>query len=146
MKRTLVNDWTGIDIDERIAYLMDIREFLLKQYNPMIFPPQDIYVNSLPIAQFEGILTNVERRLQLYIMVQTWAVSERWQVKFWYINLLADWNAFPKNEDGIQIIFRNFNMTTARACIYKHEAFSTMHVQRGDVMVSAPTMNTRTIR
>lgn len=43
----------------------------------MIFPPQDIYVNSLPIAQFEGILTNVERRLQLYIMVQTWAVSER---------------------------------------------------------------------
>lgn len=99
-----------------------------------------------PIAQFEGILTNVERRLQLYIMVQTWAVSERWQVKFWYINLLAVWNAFPKNEDGIQIIFRNFNMTTARACIYKHEAFSTMHVQRGDVMVAAPTMNTITIR
>lgn len=125
---------------------MDMREFLLKQYNPMIFPPQDIYVNSLPIAQFEGILTNVERRLQLYIMVQTWAVSERWQVKFWYINLLAVWNAFPKNEDGIQIIFRNFNMTTARACIYKHEALSTMHVQRGDVMVSAPTMNTITIR
>lgn len=125
---------------------MDMREFLLKQYNPMIFPPQDIYVNSLPIAQFEGILTNVERRLQLYIMVQTWAVSERWQVKFWYINLLAVWNAFPKNEDGIQIIFRNFNMTTARACIYKHEAFSTMHVQRGDVMVAAPTMNTITIR
>lgn len=54
-----------------------MREFLLKQYNPMIFPPQDIYVNSLPIAQFEGISTNVERRLQLYIMVQTWAVSER---------------------------------------------------------------------
>lgn len=125
---------------------MDMREFLLKQYNPMIFPPQDIYVNSLPIAQFEGILTNFERRLQLYIMVQTWAVSERWQVKFWYINLLAVWNAFPKNEDGIQIIFKNFNMTTARACIYKHEAFSTMHVQRGDVMVSAPTMNTITIR
>lgn len=60
-----------MDIDERIAYLMDMREFLLKQCNPMIFPPQDIYVNSLPIAQFEGILTNVERRLQLYIMVQT---------------------------------------------------------------------------
>lgn len=37
-------------------------------------------------------------------------------------------------------------MTTARACIYKHDAFSTMHVQRGDVMVAEPTMNTITIR
>lgn len=37
-------------------------------------------------------------------------------------------------------------MTTAHACIYKHEAFSTMNVQRGDVMVAAPTMNTITIR
>lgn len=37
-------------------------------------------------------------------------------------------------------------MTTARACVYKHEAFSTVHVQRDDEVVSAPTMDTITIR
>lgn len=70
-------DLAGIDIDERIAYLMDMREFLLKQYNLMIFPPPCSYVNNLPIAQFEGILTNVDRRLQLYSMVQTEANNHR---------------------------------------------------------------------
>lgn len=64
-------DSAGIDIDERSAYWMDMREFLLKKYNPMIFPPPGIYENSLAIAQFEDILTNINRRLQLYIMVQT---------------------------------------------------------------------------
>lgn len=159
-------DSAGIDIDERITFLMDKREFLLKQYNPMIFPPPGSYVNSLPIAQFEGISTNVDRRLQLYSMVQTGAYNHRSLSSLDSETFFSSFQDIdPKGTgvlraDDIESALttacflndqrlkddRNFNMTTARACVYKHEAFSTMHVQRDDEVVSAPTMDTITIR
>lgn len=33
-------------------------------------------------------------------------------------------------------------MTTARACVNNHKEFSAMHVERGEVMMPAPTMDT----
>ena len=71
-------DGAGLDIDERIHNLLSMREFLLQQYNPMIYPPPPGgYVKSLPIAQFEGLLTNVDRRLQLYSLSQTGTYNHR---------------------------------------------------------------------
>lgn len=43
-------DLVGIDIDERSVYWMDMREFLLKKYNFMIFLLLGIYENSLVIV------------------------------------------------------------------------------------------------
>ena len=59
-------DESGIPIHERIQWLLNMREFLLGHYNPSDFPPPGAYVKGMPITQFEGILTNIDRRLQLY--------------------------------------------------------------------------------
>lgn len=66
----LAVDSVGIKMDERIAYLLAMREFLLKQYT-MIFSPPGSNVNSLPIAHFKDILTNVDRHLQLHKLEHT---------------------------------------------------------------------------
>lgn len=57
-------------MDERIAFLLAMREFVLKQYT-MIFSPPGSNVNSLPITQFKNILKNVDRRLQLHKLEHT---------------------------------------------------------------------------
>ena len=59
-------DESGIGINQRVEWLLEMRNFLLGHYNPMQFPPPGSHIKGLPIAQFEGILCNVDRRLQLY--------------------------------------------------------------------------------
>jgi len=70
-------DEAGMPASERISKLLDMRIFLLSHYNPLQFPPPGAYVKSLPIAQFEGLLMNIDRRIQLYAITQNKTYNHR---------------------------------------------------------------------
>ena len=68
----LIREWyaavdkAGIDVSTRLKYLMNMRQYLLNKENFGTFPPPGQCVLWLPLAQFEGLLTDIDRRLQLY--------------------------------------------------------------------------------
>ncbi|VDI03707.1 Hypothetical predicted protein [Mytilus galloprovincialis] len=70
-------DEGGMCIEKRIECLLAMRDKLLPYLHVGHFPPPGAYVASLPMAQFEGILSNVDRRLQLYGMVQRGSYNQR---------------------------------------------------------------------
>lgn len=70
-------DEGGMCIEKRIECLLAMRDKLLPYLHVGHFPPPGAYVASLPMAQFEGILSNIDRRLQLYGMVQGGSYNQR---------------------------------------------------------------------
>lgn len=56
----------GIDVNERHAMRMRLRHLLLQSINLSEFPPPGSYVAGMPVVMFEVILTNIDRRTQLY--------------------------------------------------------------------------------
>ena len=70
-------DDAGLRVSERIAKMLQIKSFLLNHYKPSTFPPPGMYVAGLPIAQFEGILSNIDRRLQLYSITDHRCFNQR---------------------------------------------------------------------
>ena len=54
-----------------------IRHKLLSELHVGHFPPHTSFIADLPVAQFEGILTNVDRRLQMYALVQHGTYNNR---------------------------------------------------------------------
>ena len=70
-------DAAGMDITDRIEYLLNMRSFLLQFYKPGTFPPPGAYIAGLPITQFEGFMTNVDRRLQLYAFTRAGSFNQR---------------------------------------------------------------------
>lgn len=81
----LIRNWysaiyeAGISTDQRIDidWLLAMRNTLLPFLKVGHFPPPGAYVAGLPLAQYEGLLSNVERRLQLYDMVQNGTYNQR---------------------------------------------------------------------
>ena len=59
-------DKAGIDVSTRLKYLMNMRQYLLNKEDFGTFPPPGQCVLGLPLAQFEGLLTDNDRRWQLY--------------------------------------------------------------------------------
>ena len=43
-----------------------MRKLLLQTVNLAEFPPAGMHVAGMPVVMFEGILTNIDRRIQLY--------------------------------------------------------------------------------
>ena len=70
-------DEAGVATSQRLEWLLDMRCFLLKQYSPLNFPPPGYNFRGLPMAQFEGLLTNIDRRLQLYHITKTGTYNHR---------------------------------------------------------------------
>ena len=71
------NDDSGISVSKRIEWMIDMRLFLLTFYKPGTFPPPGAYVAGLPIVQFEGILSNIDRRLQLFFLSSKGCYNQR---------------------------------------------------------------------
>ena len=75
-------DEAGTPVTERLQMLMNMRKYMLQHFNPFQFPPPSSHVKTMPIAQFEGTLTNIVRCLQLYGWVEKKntiiAVSAAW--------------------------------------------------------------------
>lgn len=80
---SLIRNWysaiddAGIPLDTRLRKMLDIRSYLLPFLRTGHFPPQGAYIAGLPIAQFEGILSNVDRRIQLYSMTTLQTYNQR---------------------------------------------------------------------
>ena len=70
-------DNAGLNPDQRIHGLLKMREFLCEHYSPFEFPPPGSHVKGLPITQFEGLMTNIDRRIQLYSMIQSGTYNQR---------------------------------------------------------------------
>ncbi len=70
-------DEAGIPAEVRCQLRMDMRKWLLSKLNVGIFPPPGSHVNGLPIVMFEGILTSIERRTQLYSVVRGGSYNAR---------------------------------------------------------------------
>lgn len=66
-------DEAGISTDQRIDidWLLAMRNKLLPFLKVGHFPPPGAYVAGLPLAQYEGLLSNVERRLHFMIWFKT---------------------------------------------------------------------------
>ncbi|CAG2191099.1 unnamed protein product [Mytilus edulis] len=64
-------DCGGIPLHQRIRWFLDMRDYLLQFLKVGHFPPPGSHVEGMPMAQFEGFLTNVDRRLQLYALIDS---------------------------------------------------------------------------
>ena len=70
-------DTAGISVDQRLTWMMDMRNYLLKFLHIGEFPPPTQYIADMPVVQYEGFLCNIDRRLQLYSMVQDGTYNHR---------------------------------------------------------------------
>ena len=59
-------DAAGLPAVERQERRMAMREMLLDNFNFNVFPPPGSHIRGIPMVMFEGILTNIDHRIQLY--------------------------------------------------------------------------------
>ena len=80
---SLIRNWyhavdeAGIATTRRLYMLLTMRKHLLSMFNFGIYPPHGNNVNGLPMTQFEGILCNIDRRIQLYAMTDKSTYNQR---------------------------------------------------------------------
>ena len=72
----LIRDWyesedePGISANNRCKARLDLRDWLLKGVQFNCFPPPGMHIKGIPMVMFEGMLTNIERRMQLFSFVK----------------------------------------------------------------------------
>ena len=68
----IIRDWfeasdtPGICVDDRIRGLVQMRNFLLKDVDFGSFPPPGRYINKIPVVTFEGLMIDIDTKLQLH--------------------------------------------------------------------------------
>ena len=63
-------DEPGITAMDRCIARLDLRNWLLNKVQFNRFPPPGMHIRGIPLIMFEGLLTNIERRLQLFSFVK----------------------------------------------------------------------------
>jgi hypothetical protein len=66
------DDEAGLDCKERHKQHLQMRSWLLENYRPHEFPPPTGYVKGIPVVTFEALITNIERKIQLYSCVRAY--------------------------------------------------------------------------
>lgn len=59
-------DDPGIPAIDRCKYRLRFRDWLLKDVCMKTYPPYGSFINDIPVVLFEGLLTNIERKIQLF--------------------------------------------------------------------------------
>ena len=66
---------------------------LLSSVNLSTFPPPGSHVAGMSLVMFEGLLTNIDRRIQLYVPTclrlithTTFELQHRWMLKIFSVN------------------------------------------------------------
>jgi hypothetical protein len=62
----LADDEPGIPVDLRIQYHLAPRDWLLDDVDFSRFPPYGVYIKDIPMVLYEGLLTNIECKIQLF--------------------------------------------------------------------------------
>ena len=71
----LIRDWyeavdgAAMSPDKLLEAMLNMRNKLLQYLRVGQFPPPGLHVAGMPMAQYEGLLTNIDRKLQLYNLV-----------------------------------------------------------------------------
>ena len=79
----LIREWygamdeAGLSISRCIQHMISIRQKLLSHFRPGAFTPPGSYVAGLPMTQFEGIMCNIGRQLQLHAMTKDRTYNQR---------------------------------------------------------------------
>lgn len=66
----LADDEPGIPVDVRVHHRLSLRDWLLEDVDFTKFPPHGSYIKNIPIVLYEGLLTNIERKVQLFPFVK----------------------------------------------------------------------------
>jgi hypothetical protein len=70
-------DEPGISSKDRCLSRLELRKWLLRNVNFNKFPPSGAYVKDIPIVLYEGLLTGIERRIQLFPFTKTGSYNVR---------------------------------------------------------------------
>ena len=70
-------DDCGISSMDRTRKRFALREWLLQDVNFREFPPPGAYVKGMPVIMYEGLLTSIERKTQLYEFVKCGTYNQR---------------------------------------------------------------------
>ncbi|KAK7507914.1 hypothetical protein BaRGS_00000879 [Batillaria attramentaria] len=70
-------DMPGLEVTERIRRRLRLRDWLLEGVDFNKFPPPGLHIRGIPHVMFEGLLTNIERRIQIFPYVRTGAYNPR---------------------------------------------------------------------
>ena len=79
----LIRNWysaeddPGMKASDRVFHRLALRQWLLRDMKFNSFPPPGNTVNDIPITMFEGLLTNTERRMQLYAYLPSGTYNAR---------------------------------------------------------------------
>ncbi|KAK7089101.1 uncharacterized protein [Littorina saxatilis] len=71
------DDDGGLDSALRLQWRLSLRTCLLQRYNPHHFPPPAGYVGGIPVVTFESLLTNIERKAQMYCFAEDGSFNAR---------------------------------------------------------------------
>ena len=63
------SDDSGIYAIDRIRYLLEMRDFLLEGVDFSTYPPVGRYIKGIPIVTYEGLLMDIDTKLQMYSIV-----------------------------------------------------------------------------
>ena len=70
-------DEAGMDVSQGPQCWLEMRDKLLSYSKLGQFPPVGLYVADMPITQYEGIMCNIDRRIQMYAISSTGTYNQR---------------------------------------------------------------------
>ena len=79
----LIREWyeaedePGLSVFERCIRRLKLREWPCSNIHIGRFPPPGSHVNGIPVVMFEGLMTNIERRIQLFPFVKKGSYNVR---------------------------------------------------------------------
>ena len=133
-------DEGGLSINQRVLYMMKMRQKLLSYFRFGQFPPHSSSVADLPITQFEGILGNIDRRLQLYAITSKCAYNQRAVSTLDSENIFG---AFQVNISQYNFLFLmqlNYGIHQKGTTMITHLADTWRNKNGGRVQTSSATM------
>ena len=71
------DDSPGISSIQRCLYRLNMRDWLLDGVQFNRFPPPGSHIRGVPMVMFEGLMTNIDRRLQLFSYVKKGSYNVR---------------------------------------------------------------------
>ena len=96
-------DTPGLPATERHWARMDMSNMLLDSVNLATFPPPGSHIGGMPIIMFEGILTNIDRRIQLHALVPNHAYNVRAPNTLDAENLFSEFQELDPKSSGALI-------------------------------------------
>ena len=94
-------DEPSIPASERLQRRLDLRKFLLEGVNFFKFPPYGSHVRGVPLVMFEGLLTNIDRRIQLHALVPGSSYNVRAPTSLDSENFFSEFQAMDPKGTGV---------------------------------------------